>query len=341
MAILRDSFLIRTGASPFQSITTPLIKAYTRLELPSYGHLLDWWGMNNKATWRNAPTVETKDRLNGHRLKLDLADFFQRIDYFFGCYHELDVVDALGHTLRPGDVFLEGGANIGLVTIFCAARVGPSGSVMAFEPFPRVFERLKWHVETNRLSHVRLFPHALGDAEQTLTLKSPDPDNQAACTLGAIPDRYDTNVATMGEVRVVRGDDMIDPADTRPLTIKLDVEGFELRALHGLAKTLETRLPAVLCEVNSEMLEVNGDSAEKLFDFLAGFGIEPYAIEREGFKGRHKIHLHPLPRHLLRYEKDVLWFSKKGAHWPRLKELVAVNRGYFRWEELRRYGIQV
>ena len=40
----------------------------------------------------------------------------------------------LNHFLRPGDVFVDVGANIGLFTLIAAARVGPAGRVVAFEP---------------------------------------------------------------------------------------------------------------------------------------------------------------------------------------------------------------
>ena len=36
--------------------------------------------------------------------------------------------------LRPGDVFVDVGANIGLFTLIAASRVGPTGRVIAFEP---------------------------------------------------------------------------------------------------------------------------------------------------------------------------------------------------------------
>ena len=36
--------------------------------------------------------------------------------------------------LGPGDTFVDGGANVGLFTLVAAARVGPAGRVISFEP---------------------------------------------------------------------------------------------------------------------------------------------------------------------------------------------------------------
>ena len=43
--------------------------------------------------------------------------------------------------LRPGDVFVDVGANIGYFTILAASAVGAQGMVFAFEPDPAIGER--------------------------------------------------------------------------------------------------------------------------------------------------------------------------------------------------------
>jgi hypothetical protein len=45
--------------------------------------------------------------------------------------------------LRLGDCVIDVGANIGTVTLMAASRVGPQGSVYAFEPHPRIFRYLE------------------------------------------------------------------------------------------------------------------------------------------------------------------------------------------------------
>src|SRR4029079_6403356 len=51
--------------------------------------------------------------------------------------------------LRPGDAFIDAGANVGIYTLFAAQLVGPSGSVIAFEPDPGAADRLRENVDRN------------------------------------------------------------------------------------------------------------------------------------------------------------------------------------------------
>jgi FkbM family methyltransferase len=51
--------------------------------------------------------------------------------------------------LKPGDSFLDAGANIGYFTVIAAACVGDTGKVYAFEPEPRNHALLQQNVELN------------------------------------------------------------------------------------------------------------------------------------------------------------------------------------------------
>lgn len=55
---------------------------------------------------------------------------------------DVPTTQLLERVLRPGDSFLDIGANIGYFTIFGAALVGFNGRVHAFEPNPRTFDLL-------------------------------------------------------------------------------------------------------------------------------------------------------------------------------------------------------
>ncbi|MCZ7634284.1 MAG: FkbM family methyltransferase [Phycisphaerales bacterium] len=302
---------------PKRDLLLPLARLYAHLELPRYGYFLHFCGMNSQEAWRDAPTVQCRERFFGLRVRLDLADFFQRIAYYFGCYNELDVLSAVSCAVRPGDECIDGGANIGLVTLHMAGCVGPTGRVHAFEPGPKPLERLRWHVEHNRLTHVVVHAEGLSDEPATLEYKRPGFDNLANGTLGAVPERYGDAVFDRQRVRVVRGDDVIDTHGDRPLFIKLDVEGFEHKALQGFRNTIESRSPAVLLEVNGEMLDANGSTPEAVHDELARLGYVAFALDRSGFRRRHRLFLHRLTRKQVGYEKDVLWLRPGTVHWTR------------------------
>src|SRR5204863_3722058 len=124
--------------------------------------------------------------------------------------------------------------------------------------------------------------------------------------------------------------------DTRPLFVKLDVEGFEVRALNGLMQTVRRQLPAVVAEVNDEMLQVNGSSSAQLHSTLADLGYSAFALDRAGFIGRHRLWLHQLQPHHISWEKDAVWLNPRGPHWERLAPCMQPPGRYWRHMRLAR-----
>lgn len=57
-----------------------------------------------------------------------------------------------------------------------------------------------------------------------------------------------------------------------PEFIKIDVEGWEPRALRGMRKTIEAKRPMVFVEINAGALKDNGFSADDIFGFFKELG---------------------------------------------------------------------
>jgi hypothetical protein len=60
--------------------------------------------------------------------------------------------------------------------------------------------------------------------------------------------------------------------------IKIDVEGAEMAALHGMSGCLARDEPDVILEVTDQYLRALGSSAESLVRFLADLGYSMYQI---------------------------------------------------------------
>lgn len=189
--------------------------------------------MNKQERWTTATTVESRKRFFGHRVMLDLSDFFQRINYFTGCWPEMNVIGTLALALRPGDAVIDGGANIGLVLLFAAGKVGPRGSVDSFDPMPTVFERLGRHTLINSLAQIRLHSAGLSDAPGELELRLPGEGNQVSATFSTLPGRYGGVFKSMGRIPIVRGDDQIDLNDTGLSRSSLILKGSNSRLCVG------------------------------------------------------------------------------------------------------------
>jgi FkbM family methyltransferase len=179
--------------------------------------------------------------------------------------------------LRPGDICLDVGANIGYFTLLAAACVGPGGQVHSFEPHPRTYAALGRNVALNRFAHVHLNPLAVnhdGSAVQLWYgpeidsgLASLRPNNallthQLACP-GITLDAYAAQQA-LGPVRA----------------LKLDVEGAEWLALQGARRLLSgpNRPALVALEVIQAHLQGFGVSPPMLVDDLRRHGYDLYEL---------------------------------------------------------------
>lgn len=158
----------------------------------------------------------------------------------------------LARNLRPGDVMVDIGANVGIMS-FRAARLTQSiGRVIAFEPDPANAACFLRGVAANGFSHVTLFPLALSDAPRLFGLHGGS--NGYLTPAGAS--------AVM--IQTMRGDDLL-AAEPRIDFIKLDIEGHEPQALAGLALTLARHRPMVLCEFNPRCLTDHIGAAPEAF----------------------------------------------------------------------------
>ena len=76
--------------------------------------------------------------------------------------------------LRPGDTFVNIGANFGLVSLVGAKAVGPTGHVHSFEPQPDVAEMLRKSAARNGMKQLAVHEVALSDSEGIMTLQVPE-----------------------------------------------------------------------------------------------------------------------------------------------------------------------
>jgi FkbM family methyltransferase len=189
------------------------------------------------------PDREVWTNVEGGRLLVSLRDYVGRAAFYVG---DLDrkVSAVIDRFVRPGDTVLDIGANIGLVTLRLAKRVGPNGIVHAFEPNPEVAGRLKKTLEVNRISNVILHEVALGAEKNMLPLFVPKGNAGAASFLS------DYNSEVTHHVPVQPLDGLSLPNIS---FIKMDVEGFEDQVLAGFKDTLRDAPPkTILFEQNTE-----------------------------------------------------------------------------------------
>lgn len=169
--------------------------------------------------------------------------------------HEFVEMSFLLHLLRPGDLFLDIGANVGSYTIL-ASKVCGANSI-AFEPDPIAVRALRRNIALNKIEdRVTVEQAALGaqNGEIAFTV--------GLDTMNRVASARDINSQA---VKVKRLDEI--PEARTAVFAKLDVEGFEDEVIKGGMSMLSSQsLLALQCESHGPTMT----------DALIAHGFEEY-----------------------------------------------------------------
>jgi FkbM family methyltransferase len=173
----------------------------------------------------------------------------------FGLYERIEL-DFLRRTLRPGDVFVDVGANVGFYSCLAAARCAPDGLVISVEPYAESAARLRENLgRVRNAARTEVFEVAALDGVDAFTLYVPDAAGSASGASGIV--QGDARAVTVPAATL---DSILDRAGSLPRGtrfLKIDVEGYETEVLAGAARTLDT-VRYVLIEINRPLLEARG-----------------------------------------------------------------------------------
>lgn len=191
-------------------------------------------------------------------------------NWYCGLHETADMGFVL-HLLRPGDHFLDVGANVGSYTVLAAGAVGARATCV--EPSPATFRSLQRNIALNGLStEVHAWQGALSDSPGTLRF------TEGLDTVNHVLAEGETGSAIDVLVRTV--DDLV--GCNVPVLIKIDVEGHERPVLLGAARTLaDTRLLAVVMETNGSGARY-GVGDDQLVSLMRGHGFSPYGYDPFG-----------------------------------------------------------
>jgi FkbM family methyltransferase len=147
--------------------------------------------------------------------------------------------------VRPGDIFYDLGANIGLFTLLAAKAAGATGKVFGFEPDVQIAERLRRNAARNGLSNITVVEMGVWSSSGSVNFISADsssPDRGVG--------RFHLDGAAGIPAPCVSLDDFVQSA-TAPRAIKCDVEGAEVEVFRGAENVLRAYRPWILCELHS------------------------------------------------------------------------------------------
>lgn len=199
--------------------------------------------------------------------------------------HHQGLRPLLRQHIKPDAVILDIGANAGNFT-YIFSQLAPQGRVYAFEPGSYALSILRRVIALRGLDNIRLMPFGLSDKKTTLDLHLPvKTSGSVGFGLAHIGDdkAVDPRETLSEQIALDRLDDVAAREKIERVDfIKIDVEGWELRALTGGEQLISRHHPVIILEMSDRFLQRAGDSAAALFKFLHGHGYDIYRYDEDG-----------------------------------------------------------
>jgi FkbM family methyltransferase len=223
---------------------------------------------------------------SGHMLMVDTNDMIVAPHLVNIGMNEPHNTRILVSLIKPGDVFVDVGANVGYFSVLGAWRAYPGGQVWSFEPNPKVFPILSDNLTINGYADMaHRWPVALSDGEGKASLRV-FPGYVATSTVRDVPEDYIrfTERETGRSSHLVEVElEQLDRAmrDVPEIHVmKIDVEGHEFSVIRG-AQEIIRRSPRlkIVMEFNPSML--GPDNARGLIELARDLGFDIYSIEHD------------------------------------------------------------
>lgn len=186
----------------------------------------------------------------------------------------------LNRFLKPGDQFIDIGANSGLFTIYAAQKVGDQGQVFAFEPTDTTFRKLCENVVLNNFTNISTYQLAISSKNEDLEFYSLSEGFDAWNSLAKpiVDKKY-----KILNVKAIQIDKMneIGIDFNKSTLVKIDIEGWELNAIKGGVTCLSyENSPVLMIEFADEHARNTGGSCRELYTFLVSLNYRLFRYDK-------------------------------------------------------------
>jgi FkbM family methyltransferase len=168
---------------------------------------------------------------------------------------------------KPGWIYVDVGANVGILTLAMSRMAGTQGQVIACEPNPYVYEILLNTLRLNRRANVTPL--------QTLLMDRPAAVPFNISPYGGLGVRSSVAYHDPGSRKIVLPSttiDLLSEGLERLDFLKIDAEGAELAILKGSLAAIRKYQPLIQVKVHGQYLPHLGGSAEQVFEWMAEQG---------------------------------------------------------------------
>ncbi len=220
---------------------------------------------------RGGKQVEAVVTVDGRTSVVVHPGQFSAVWTLYDGVHEWEELQFCFGYLRPGDHFVDVGANVGVFSALVGTRV-PGVRITSIEPYPPIVADLRQNLALNGMD-VTLLDCAVGAESGTATFEVLPRDvlNRMAPAGSA-----DTSAPTIAVP--VKTLDALVGGDS-PALVKIDVEGFELNVLRGARQLLSGESSPVLLFEHCGHGAAFGITPRDIRTFLAELGYRIYLLD--------------------------------------------------------------
>jgi FkbM family methyltransferase len=189
---------------------------------------------------------------------------------------EPEVYQAIVRIVRPGDVVIDAGANIGFYSVMMAKIVGAEGHVIAFEPVPENMRHVRRNAEVNGLTNIATY-------EQGLSSRLAETDFYVNADTGqsALWSCVDTRETI--RINVMPLDAIASALPDGVRFMKLDVEGAEEIVMQGASALLKNGFPTfIVAELNPVALTQLDCHQDSMRSFMSVWGYQTFILREDG-----------------------------------------------------------
>lgn len=229
------------------------IKFLLRFLLNERRHLLWKWHSERYAASFKSFDLVLVERINGFKMLVNPRDAGIGTELIYSHIHEPQVTRLIPCMVRPGDIVLECGANIGYYTLLLSKIVGLKGKVIALEPNPEVFSILQLNLELNGIKNVETHQIAIGgkDGVGRMYLKK-------ASNLSSMLENEGESATDSIVVPVIRLETLYKKLGISSCNmIRMDIEGYEADFLKGNFEFLMKLHPRIVLEYHIQKIGIS------------------------------------------------------------------------------------
>jgi len=172
--------------------------------------------------------------------------------------------------LKMNDVLIDIGANIGLVTLDAAVKIGSSGKVYSIEPHPTTFEYLLGNIKLNNLNNIHPINAALGNKTGKIIFT-----NMRSDCMNFVQNDNKGGLS----VPISKLDDLTINELSISL-MKIDVEGYEKFVLEG-GKSVLKKTMCIFYESLDRLYKKYNYTHKDIFQLLTNEGFQIYRMRNE------------------------------------------------------------